>query len=284
MEKALKKTVKKTTKKIYDYKQPVLTFRDPEDLHQIRVKGRTLLTYLDVLSDEFEKERPGFIRLRSSLKKGIKSLGDLRDLDVLIEEMEKRAENMDVEDKELIGRWLDEKRSEREGIRIKAKKKLPKNIRPRWRTKMLIWANRRIPKLLKSVSLDEKIMWLRERFESSMISLGLDNRTPEDMDNEKFIEELHRVRINAKKLRYALSSLKDFIPGIDDDEIEDLKFFQDRLGHIHDLSVWAGQLRSYSSDHGEPDNIISSWRQEMYETLQEVNSRLKNRYSVNIIN
>jgi len=44
MKKAIKRILKETSEQFYDYQGKVLEFKDPEDLHQMRVAGRTLLT------------------------------------------------------------------------------------------------------------------------------------------------------------------------------------------------------------------------------------------------
>jgi CHAD domain-containing protein len=86
------------------------------------------------------------------------------------------------------------------------------------------------------------------------------------MTDTKFLEQLHNARIHVKKLRYTLTVLKRFMD-IDPNEIEAMKTLQDQLGHIHDLSVWISQLKSFYGDGADLGGIESAWHKEMLQTL-----------------
>jgi CHAD domain-containing protein len=268
MDGSLEKTVRKTAKQFYGYRRAALTFKDPEDIHQMRVKGRTLLTFLDVISDDEEKNRPGFKKMRSALKKGSGLLGELRDLDVLITETITRVESMEGPQRELILSWLDSKISEQKSLRKKVKKRVPVYINPEWRARVRRWMDNRLPCLIENAPLRDNVNGLRKAMEDAFSSISVKCRSSEDMENEELLAQLHNARIRVKRLRYALSSFKGFIE-VNDDEIEKLKKYQDGLGHIHDLSVWIARLKEYSGDNETADEIIKKWRNEMFDTLKE---------------
>ncbi|HEX5069552.1 MAG TPA: CHAD domain-containing protein [Vicinamibacterales bacterium] len=64
------------------------------------------------------------------------------------------------------------------------------------------------------------------------------------------VEPLHRVRIAAKKLRYALEAVQGTLDRADDRARRRLKRFQEHLGRIHDLQVTQQYIRGTQS---EPD-------------------------------
>jgi len=265
MKKAFVKSIKKAGNKFYDYKKAVLTFKDPEDLHQMRVSGRTLLSYMYALADKPETDRPGYKKLRKPLKKAMDSLGALRDTDVLLEEVEARLETFTPEQRSIIEKWLAHKRDERETLREQLEETLPGIVDKNWKRRMTLWARDQVPNLVNKKSLMIRLEELSDEKDKSFEAIR--EFPSAGMADAKFLVQLHNARIHVKKLRYTLTVLKKFMD-IDPDEIETMKILQDQLGLIHDISVWIDQLKSFYGDGEDLESIESTWRKEMLVTLQ----------------
>lgn len=264
MKKAVAKAVKKAGDRFYGYKTAVLTFKDPEDLHQMRVSGRTLLSYMYALADRKESERPGFKKVRKPLKTAMGSLGALRDADVLLDEVEGLLASFSPDQRSVIEKWLACKRDEREAFRVQLAETLPDTIDKKWEQRMKLWARDSVPSLVDKKSISIKVEALREERDRSFEAIR--NYPDVDMTDENFLMLLHNARIRVKKLRYTLTVLKKFLE-VDSDEIESLKNLQDRLGHIHDISVWIAQLKNFDGDEEALKSIEARWHNEMLETL-----------------
>ena len=66
------------------------------------------------------------------------------------------------------------------------------------------------------------------------------------------IETLHALRIDCKRLRYALEFLREALPAPAEAAIDDIKHAQDHLGDMHDAYVAGGLLRK----------ILKKWQRE----------------------
>ena len=77
-------------------------------------------------------------------------------------------------------------------------------------------------------------------------------------------EALHRLRIDAKKLRYLLEFFRSLYHGEGIELlVQDLKKFQDTLGGINDLQVQRERLREFARDlaaEGEVDAVLAMGR------------------------
>jgi CHAD domain-containing protein len=273
MRKAIRKAVEKDIVKFYDYKTAALTFKDPEDLHQMRVAGRRLLSFLYVLADQKEAKKDGFRKMRKPLKKAMGALGELRDSDVLLEEVEKRLPGFSPARQKAIKLWLEQKRTDQEELRLKLSESLPDTVDKDWKKDADDWAETRISELADKQLMAKKLEELRNEKAASMDAI-LQYGLP-DMKDERFLNLLHKGRISAKKLRYALSVAEKFMDG-NNEEIEALKTLQDQMGHIQDMRVWINQLNDFyktKSPSGRipvvVNNISDVWRGEMLETLQK---------------
>ena len=273
MKEALTKAVEKSVKRFYGYRDAVLTFSDPEDLHQMRVSGRTLLSYLYVLADNKESKRAKFRSVRKPLKKAMDMLGELRDADVLLEEVESRMSSFSPSQRNIIARWLESRRTGIDGMREKLVKELPSVVDKKWKKRADGWAEESIPGLASKKLMLKKIEELRQ--EKALALDSIVGYGQPDMCDEEFLTHLHKGRIAVKKLRYTLSVAKKFMD-IDPQDIEAQKMLQDQLGHIQDMRVWISQLCDFYNDESTDaktikavGKIADSWRAEMLETLDE---------------
>lgn len=261
MKKAIRRILGDTSERFYDYRRKVLDFEDPEDVHRMRVSGRTLLAYLGLLADEDEAMRPGFLKLKKPLKAAMGLLGEIRDTDVLIEAVEKRSTTMPSEQGALIEGWLNQVRVERARLRERLAIALPEEIDPKWKARMQRWITERVPGLADEAAIAAKVARLRKKKERAMRAIRA--YPAPDMADEEFLDLIHEGRISVKRLRYALNILKK----PDYPEVEALKTLQDGLGHVQDLRVWIGGLHEHYGDNDLVREVTGHWRAEMLDTL-----------------
>jgi hypothetical protein len=62
------------------------------------------------------------------------------------------------------------------------------------------------------------------------------------LDQEDAVEELHEMRIGAKRLRYSLELFRDLYGKKGELQIDRVKQLQEELGHIHDIDVRIGLI------------------------------------------
>lgn len=71
--------------------------------------------------------------------------------------------------------------------------------------------------------------------------------------NPDNIQELHDLRIAAKRVRYTLELFEEFLPTASKDAVEELARLQDELGALHDSEVMLTLLRQLlQQENGEP--------------------------------
>ena len=71
-------------------------------------------------------------------------------------------------------------------------------------------------------------------------------------------ERLHRVRIAAKKLRYAMEIERELKRSRVTSRVRPLKSLQEVLGHMHDLHVLSEQVREVSAELGAGDRQLAA--------------------------
>ena len=222
--------------------QRLLNRSNIEDVHDIRVASRRISAVLDSFSDFL----PG--KKAKSWKKEIgsitKSFGKVRDIDVQLDWIKEILTKTD--DKKLhagirrIKLRLDQKRRERQDHTTETTASLMGSATIQEITQ---WVDTIL------ASGDENI-----QFSPSLYQLGykqIQNRLDEFLFYEVFIfdtqrvEELHAMRICAKKLRYALEVFSDLYLQETDFAQNITRQAQDYLGEIHDCDVWIDYLPKF---------------------------------------
>ena len=216
-------------------------------VHDIRVAIRRLRSILRDFGSVVDK-RP-LAELTKALKKLGSELGRVRDIDVLIEELEELEKKADGKYKEGICLIIDEMRERR----AREGKELTNSIT------------------------GEFVLELRSRFTASIES-ALRQRRQFEFENvrdegsrtirkclDEFkelsdafyrpysVKKLHRLRIAGKHLRYAIElfqpqfgdTLKPFAEG--------MKRMQSHLGEIHDCDVWVERMTSIADKKAKDD-------------------------------
>ena len=217
---------------------------DPEDIHRMRVASRRLRIRLSLFEDFIpgKKARPW----RRRLKGLTRALGEARDADVQLIFLE-----------EYLAQPPDER--ERAGV-----KRLMASTR-RQRRKL----QKQVLKVLDKVEDSSILTDMRQTFQAvvdasvaaggapggqppfGLARTAIEARLWEVLAFAPFIrdprhnEELHRMRIAAKHLRYCMEAFAQLYDGRLGRPIKTAKAIQEMLGDIHDCDVWSVLLDGF---------------------------------------
>jgi CHAD domain-containing protein len=201
--------------------------RDPESLHDMRVGVRRLRALLRagrelVATDTSE--------LDGRLKQLGRVLGDVRDLDVLLERLEGEAAQLGGEDAEHARSLLDALRTERK----RSRRRLMTFLRSTGYLSLLDDTAQTIEELEPSES-DASLEQIADK------AFGMAAKAVRKLPGQPADEELHAVRKKGKHARYAgeLAGRKAFV--------KQAKVFQDVLGEHQDAVVAAERLRGLAA-------------------------------------
>ena len=214
---------------------------DIEALHDMRVWSRRLREALEVFAFCFPEKI--YDKLYRRVKQVTKALGNARNADVAVEFFSKHlAESQDMTERfafeDLLNRLAKDQTREREKMVNKLNKKvraanLPSQLEQAFRdTAAQRGFRRRGPRTAL-------------RLARTLISQRLNNvfAVRRAITGENDVEQLHKLRIAVKKLRYALEAL-EFAAG--ENAAENLKFFkklQTVLGDLHDRDVFIATVQ-----------------------------------------
>jgi CHAD domain-containing protein len=216
-----------------------------EDIHDLRVASRRVRTCLDIFSDSLPPKKTK-IWMRD-IKEITKSYGQVRDLDVQIDLLNQIYKSVDDHSLQAGLR--------RVRLRLKQKRQV-KEVKTQNLSRGLV----------ENTSLLEMEAWAKAILEvepespqarTPLFQLGYEhvqNRLDEFLFFEVFIfdptrvEELHQMRIAAKRLRYALEVFSNLYQGKSDFALEITRQTQQFLGEIHDADVWISYLPAFMEE------------------------------------
>jgi len=216
--------------------------RNIEDIHDMRVSSRRLRACLNIFTDVFPQKK---VKIwQRDIKNITDAYGKVRDLDVQLDWITSMAAS--AQDKSLLP-----------GIR---------RVRLRLRQKRQVRQaeTQQITRsVLESASLVEMQAWMDAVLNAQpsdavpknlLFQLGyeqIQKRLDEFLFFEVFlfdpsrVEELHQMRIAAKRLRYALEIFSGLYEGKSDFALEIARQSQQVLGEIHDADVWIAFLPAF---------------------------------------
>lgn len=189
---------------------------EPESCHQFRVKVRQLISIFSFLKPEIKKTEYKYFQKR--LHESAKKFAYLREIDVIMTNL--------GQDYPAIHEKLKEDREAEKG---KIFTDMTNKINMEIYFEILAWMDKRPFKHSKShkksfISYSNKRMrkWIL-RFEEELKSIDFSN-----------IEEVHKLRIKGKKIRYLSSMLREVLENEYESVFPKFKEMQDRLGEICD--------------------------------------------------
>ncbi|HNQ13909.1 MAG TPA: CHAD domain-containing protein [Pyrinomonadaceae bacterium] len=247
---------------IFELRDAVIRSDDIEDVHQMRVATRRLRSALRDLKPLVNK--PALDNLVSNLKGLADSLGEARDDDVAIDGlMSKRDDAADQAVREGIDSLIDDRRKRR----FEVQPIIVRNISEPALAALLASFN--------GVFLDPSARRSSERirfedFGRTAIKKTIDEfvELSKAFANPSDAAALHRLRIAAKRLRYALEffgtcwgkKLKRYAK-----QIADMQTF---LGDLHDADVWIEQL-SHRREEPAADWLITELKRNREENYRD---------------
>lgn len=218
--------------------------RDIEAVHRMRVASRRLRATLPLFGQQLAGKR--HLVWIKSMRGITRALGAARDSDVQIEHVSKFLEQLLPPNRSGVRRLLLRLRQQRLALQPQVMKELNKfeksGVVAEIAQKLApfdIYRDRldvNDPRLLKLA--DQAIRAHLEDF------LDFDAI----VDQPERIEELHAMRISAKRLRYTLET---FAPLFEDglkNYLKTMRSAQDMLGVIHDCDVWAGYIPQFMDE------------------------------------
>ncbi|TMC59588.1 MAG: CHAD domain-containing protein [Chloroflexi bacterium] len=221
-----RRIVKTQLDKLRECEEPVRSGTDAEAIHDMRVASRRLRSLFRLLGDYYSpKELQGVIK---PLRELAGDLGAVRDLDVLIENARKYSQTLPAERQPalevLLGDWY----AQRVTAHRRALRFLDSRAYRQWATRMTTFTKRSEPAGAPRV-LDELPALVWQHYAAL--------RRYEDRVKAAPLNLLHQVRIDSKRLRYALEFFEEVLDAAVPELLETLVALQDHLGELHDADV-----------------------------------------------
>jgi triphosphatase len=213
---------------------------NPEELHDLRVAGRRM----DAILRQFRSPLPAsFLRIRPTLKKILRALGDARDLDVALLELETFSRELPKSDRESVEPLKQHLVSERARARARMLSVLDsvsvqKNLQEL--TSLLTAHSAALELSSPELALNVAPELIRRRYRK--VRKGADLLT-----SDSSMEAYHEVRGQVKKLRYALEAVAVLYGKPADQMLRAMRRWQEKLGVEQDAAVESRRLKVLAS-------------------------------------
>ena len=210
---------------------------DPEALHDLRVAGRRL----DAVLRQFRSSLPAsFPEIRPTLKKVLRTLGEARDLDVALIELEAFGRGLPKSDRESIEplkRHLASERGRARGRMLSVLDSVSVQKDLQHLTSLLAAPSAASQQPSPELALNVAPDMVRRRYRK--VRKGADLLT---LDSS--MAAYHGVRGQAKKLRYALEAVAVIYGKPADEMLRALRRWQEKLGVQQDAAVASRRLQA----------------------------------------
>jgi CHAD domain-containing protein len=216
--------------------------KDIECIHRMRVASRRMRSALDLFKACLPAK--SFPTWESQVRKVTRALGAARDTDVQMEHLAAFIKhNAGPRERPGLNRLTLRLRQKRQGLQAKVLKSLDQLEQDH----LLDDLHKRLAKFLKK----QGQAYL---YTPAIYQLGYDSITAQMDDlltyepyvsHPEQIEELHALRIAAKRLRYTLEIFAPLYPGELKDPLQACRKIQDTLGELHDCDVWIQTLPDF---------------------------------------
>lgn len=215
--------------------------RSVDTVHDLRVASRRLRAFAVTFSDVLGHKTRA--RLEKSLKRVTKAVGALRDLDVLVALVEGRiaAAGSELERAALehLAEALDERRSV-------AASKAEARLRELDTVTLSRLVRRAAEDVVAQLSPDEGQRAHARTLLERLIQDAAEQEPPADGAEAEYVEQLHRLRIDIKEIRYALEFFEPVLGSHFGILYERAAALQELLGTHHDLTVLGGIVEERS--------------------------------------
>jgi len=226
---------------------------DPEALHDLRVAGRRL----DAILRQFQSYLPpAIVKVRPTLKKTLRTLGEARDLDVALIELETFRRELPEAERASVDPLRRHLESEREKARAQMLHMLDSSaVQKGLETLTLALAQPAEPPAgpLPELALTAASNLIRGRYKKV-------RKGAERLTSESSTEAFHAVRGQVKKFRYALEAVAVLFGKPADEMVRALRRWQEKLGVQQDAEVASRRLQSLAAvpPQGMPPETLFS--------------------------
>ena len=209
----------------------------PEPLHKLRVTARRMDTVLSL----FSACLPGNVaRNRPKLKTLLDAVGDVRDVDIRLEAVSAFRDKLAEHEKAALGPLLQHLESERTQARGRMLRTLDAKATREWLDALPAQLARtgapvQSASARNAIALTVVPGLIRKRYRKL-------HKCARQLTRQSSIKEFHKVRVRAKKLRYALEVVAPTYGKPTDGMLAALHKLQSKLGTQHDSDVIAQYL------------------------------------------
>lgn len=214
---------------------------DPEELHDLRVAGRRL----DAILRQFKDFLPAsLVRIRPTLKKVLRALGQARDLDVALLELDAFQRVLPEADQPKLEPLKQHLVAERSRSRHKMLAVLDSSAVQRDFEKLtlaLAQPSAASPEAPPPPTLNPILGLIRARYKK--VRKGANRLAPDSS-----MEAYHAVRGHVKKLRYALETVAVIFGKPAGEMVRSLRRWQEKLGTQQDANVASQRLQALAAE------------------------------------
>ncbi len=227
-----------------DHEAGSRTGDDIEDVHDMRVATRRMRSALQLLSDYF---KPKTVREHTrSLRRIARSLGAVRDLDVLILDLQEFQKSLDDEGQAAFQSIIERLDGERSYARHHLIRLLDKNAYRRFTEDYAKFLT--TPGSGARPADSDTPSQLRHLLPTLIYEHLGTVRAYDARIADADLNTLHALRIEFKRLRYLVSLFADVLGTSIKDFVKELKVIQDHLGRLNDLHVAQERLNAMRED------------------------------------
>ncbi len=201
-----------------------------DSVHDLRVAARRFLALLGILRSL--DTHPRVKKLHRFLKKQLNELDELRDTQVMLDEVNGRQHTLpqlEMFEGYLQGQLEEIKQAARKDIRATK----PSGLKARVKS---------IRSIAQKHSDDTKLL---EHLEQAVDEAhGRTMRAFGDLNSQDPVT-VHHVRVAFKKFRYMIETIQPLLHTYPDGYLDRMHDYQDAMGKVHDVAVLLGQIKAY---------------------------------------
>ena len=213
---------------------------DPEALHNLRVAGRRL----DAILRQFQAFLPhAIVRVRPTIRKVMRALGHVRDLDVALLELEEFGRTLPENDRTKLLPLREHLDGERRRARHKMLAILDSGSVQKDFDKLM--ATLAHPAAVLEAQPVSPLGTLSELIRARYKKV---RKAADRLTADSAMDEYHAVRGRVKKLRYALETIAVMFGKPADEMVKALRRWQEKLGSQQDADVAGRRLRALAMD------------------------------------
>lgn len=254
-----------------DHEAGSRTGEDIEDVHDMRVATRRMRSALQLLSDYF---KPKTVREHTrSLRKIARSLGAVRDLDVLILDLQEFQQSLDDDGKAALQAIIERLDGERTYARYHLTRLLDKNAYRRFIEEYAAFLTK--PGSGARPADSETPSQLRHLLPTLIYEHLGTVRAYDARIADADPSTLHALRIEFKRLRYLVSLFSDVLGTSIKDFVKELKTIQDHLGRLNDSHVAQERLNAMREDLDEAEaEVLGKYIDSLHAEEEKLRARV----------